>query len=268
MLRIAYPGTRAFSPVCCFITTRFGRCCAAAYNLVAMTQASPLVAPRAGRPDRLALSFLVACALLSVPLVFTGSLPLWLTVAAVVGIDRSFRLAGSCHAHLPARHGGRLAQRAGAAAAAGGSVGQPRRGSKLADGRQGHRRLWPVLRAGRAGRQPLDRSAALAVSGRGRAGRRGCAGRHPLVHLQAALRARPDLRRPAVAVVQQPAGRVSPQPGRRVDGVALPAGAGAGGLEPRRTAAGRGGRRRAADRAGAFPDAIARRVGWCWRPGC
>ncbi len=55
-----------------------------------MIQASPLVAPRAGHPDRLALSFLVACVLLSVPLVFTVSLPLWLTVAAVVGLIAVF----------------------------------------------------------------------------------------------------------------------------------------------------------------------------------
>lgn len=52
-----------------------------------MTQVFPIVEPRAaGRQDRLALSFFVACGMLSLPLVFAASLPVWLTVAAAVGL--------------------------------------------------------------------------------------------------------------------------------------------------------------------------------------
>ena len=56
-----------------------------------MIQASSLVPSRAAsRPERLALFFLLACVLLSVPLVFTRSLPFWLTAAAAVGLAAVF----------------------------------------------------------------------------------------------------------------------------------------------------------------------------------
>lgn len=52
-----------------------------------MTQAPILAPPRAaGRTDRLALFFLVACALLAALLVFAAALPIWLTAAAVAGL--------------------------------------------------------------------------------------------------------------------------------------------------------------------------------------
>lgn len=52
-----------------------------------MIQATSPAAPRASaRPERLALPFLIASALLSIPLVFTGSLPLWATIAAAGGL--------------------------------------------------------------------------------------------------------------------------------------------------------------------------------------
>ena len=55
-----------------------------------MIQASPLSAPTADRSDRLALLFLIACTLLSVPLVFTGILPSWLAAAAFIGLVAVF----------------------------------------------------------------------------------------------------------------------------------------------------------------------------------
>ena len=65
----------------------FGRCRAAAYNSLAMTQAPTLAPPRAaGRTDRLALSFLVACALLAALLIFANALPIWLTALAIAGL--------------------------------------------------------------------------------------------------------------------------------------------------------------------------------------
>lgn len=56
-----------------------------------MTQAPSVAAPRAvSRPERLALPFFLACSVLSLPLVFTGSVPWWASGAAAVGLAALF----------------------------------------------------------------------------------------------------------------------------------------------------------------------------------